>query len=169
MKNIRRPYHCENYTYNTEKSISSLKSQIGTGVPIQGVQKFPRIVGHVDLLQLAVQKKIFFELAASRNCAPLLVLEYGGRTARRERKRKRQAEDIVEVQRRQIPRPTKWPILSPSSTFYSGVFATLARLDQQNSVCLVTLAQARLKARIDLKVSSSFSSYLLPVSDQNEF
>ena len=62
-----------------------------------------------------------------------------GRTTRRERKENGRAED-VEVQRRQIPRSTKWPILSSSSlVLFRGLCGT-CRLDQQNSVRLVTLA-----------------------------
>lgn len=91
-----------------------------------------------------------------RYAEKLRAVSSAGRMTKRERKRKRQPED-VEVQRRRIPRSTKWPILSSSLTVLFQVFATLAGLDQQNFVCPVTLAH-RIKARIDLKASfvSSF-------------
>lgn len=91
--------------------------------------------GHVD--HLGGGKFVGFIIP--RNCEVAFGIEYRANDEEGT-KRKRQAEDI-EVQRRQIPRSTKWPILSSSSAVLFRLFCDTCRLDQQNSVCPVTLAR----------------------------
>lgn len=117
-------------------------------------------MGHVD----RCDAKNFFSNSSHREiCAPLLVWSEEGerRGGEKEKENGRQRTSKCSVDK--FLSQQNGQSYRPPPRFYSGVFATLARLDQQNSVCLVTLAQARLKPRIDLKVSYVFphrSSFL---------
>lgn len=128
---------------------------------IQGVQKFLRIVGPRRSLRC---KKFFFKLVASRNLCSAFGIEYGGRTTRGEKEKENGRQRTSKCSVDKFLSQQNGQSYRPPPRFYSGVFATLARLDQQNSVCLVTLAQARLKPRIDLKVS-----YVFPPSTHRSF